>query len=931
MAEEVFRRFSGLFTDPNPLTDVPEGALMVADNCVIRSAGSIEPRPGFKDDPNFTSTSGYRIVRLIPFQNDLVAIQTNGSLWKVTRVSDSTDLTRVDGGSWSFTVGEIDHTVTQDSLYIASSDGVFRLGAITDASLQAAGLARPIANAVASEVTPSVSNGYVGWTPSGTSNYRWRVLFVRRLPNGQVVRSARSSIITGITASADRLFGLFVFVPSGIQAGDSIEVYRTLGESAQSAIAEEYFLSASYEIESGDVTQGYKDDIYDQTPENGLGAALYTNVSQEGALQENGPIPLARRLTSFNGMTFYGAATQPHRLILGLKNLSAFQVITANGTFTSGSPNITGVTYPGTQGDNVTASCYVYDETPSNTTGPEGTGTYIPANTQVSSFSGGAAGLPTTIVMNANAKATGTADFHVCHYLTFRQGSDNIIIYAADLVAASTALSGDFGVCFTDSAVIEDVVSELATIFNFRANQLFFGQAEELAAQAYWAADSSTRATLIIEANSLTGDEITVEGTGGVAWDQEYETGITERATSERDGDENRVYISKDNEQEHVPVGNSIDLGSQQNRILAQRPNRDSLFVFTTEGVFQISGDTPADILVREYDQTLILAHPDGTTLLNNQVYVYCNQGLVSLDETGVTYITRSLIEVDIRDITRDVESSAKGGTYPEGCFVEANQVGQYVLLALPSDLLQEASENIWHLSDKTKGVTRWPIAFGCAAVAEDGLLYLGGDEELRVERTESGSGLGPSIERDYSVTINGTPTATNITVAGGSGWSPSVGDVLEQSSNRTVVTVVNSATDVDVKQLEGSALSTGAATAYEGFDCTVGPNVQTANAAHYRKHYSDMQLQFDDIRHVALVKARYANNLIATTGDYRANLSPVDTSQRHRNIKIEVPHKYNRCTLLEPSVIISSAGARWSLIQMAMSYLPESKATKVR
>src|SRR5467141_4172810 len=44
----VIRRFLGLYGSVNPL-DAPEGAMEVADNCVIRSRDVIEPRRGYTE------------------------------------------------------------------------------------------------------------------------------------------------------------------------------------------------------------------------------------------------------------------------------------------------------------------------------------------------------------------------------------------------------------------------------------------------------------------------------------------------------------------------------------------------------------------------------------------------------------------------------------------------------------------------------------------------------------------------------------------------------------------------------------------------------------------------------------------------------------------------------------------------------------------
>ncbi len=104
----------------------------------------------------------------------------------------------------------------------------------------------------------------------------------------------------------------------------------------------------------------------------------------------------------------------------------------------------------------------------------------------------------------------------------------------------------------------------------------------------------------------------------------------------------NRVYYSKFQQPDAVPVVNTLDIGIENKAILRIFPLRDSLFVFKEDGIYRISGDT-APFTVNLFDSSAILVAADSVDVANNVIYGWTRQGIVSVNESGVSILSRPI------------------------------------------------------------------------------------------------------------------------------------------------------------------------------------------------------------------------------------------------------------------------------------------------
>ena len=104
----------------------------------------------------------------------------------------------------------------------------------------------------------------------------------------------------------------------------------------------------------------------------------------------------------------------------------------------------------------------------------------------------------------------------------------------------------------------------------------------------------------------------------------------------------NRLYYSKLQQPEAVPLLNYLDIGSQNKAILRIFPLRDSLFVFKEDGLYRVSGQS-APWAENLFDSTVKLVASDSLGLANNLIYGWTKEGIITISEAGKQLISRPI------------------------------------------------------------------------------------------------------------------------------------------------------------------------------------------------------------------------------------------------------------------------------------------------
>src|SRR5690606_2951555 len=103
----------------------------------------------------------------------------------------------------------------------------------------------------------------------------------------------------------------------------------------------------------------------------------------------------------------------------------------------------------------------------------------------------------------------------------------------------------------------------------------------------------------------------------------------------------NRLYYSKLNQPEAVPIVNYVDIGTRDEPIERILALRDNLFVLKTDGIYMLSGYT-APFNVRFLD-TEGIACPGSAAILNNQIFMLSTNSVISINESSPSIVSRMI------------------------------------------------------------------------------------------------------------------------------------------------------------------------------------------------------------------------------------------------------------------------------------------------
>lgn len=122
----------------------------------------------------------------------------------------------------------------------------------------------------------------------------------------------------------------------------------------------------------------------------------------------------------------------------------------------------------------------------------------------------------------------------------------------------------------------------------------------------------------------------------------------------------NAVAFSKPDRADAVPLVSVIRCGPNDAEVVRMVPYRDRLFVFTTRGVYQITGSSFADFAVTPYALDLHLLAREAVCACEDAVYAWCREGLVRLADTGWTVISTP-IEPSVQTAVQDASGVGWG------------------------------------------------------------------------------------------------------------------------------------------------------------------------------------------------------------------------------------------------------------------------------
>lgn len=287
-------------------------------------------------------------------------------------------------------------------------------------------------------------------------------------------------------------------------------------------------------------------------------------------------------------------------------------------------------------------------------------------------------------------------------------------------------------------------------------------------------------------------------------------------STSTNDTFPARVYISKFQQPEAVPLLNFLDIGSADKAILRILALRDSVFVFKTDGVFRITGDDLTTFAVTPWDTTVNLRAPESAVLLNNQIFCFTTQGVIAVSETGSSIVSRPI------ENTLLTLSAAQYTTFDSVTFAVSYESDRKYLLNTIATIGETSSSQSFTYNYITNAWTRWVfprhVTAGIVNSFDNKLYVASSDSTFPFVYQERKTFDETDFADDqFAVTItsfSGTTVHVNSTT------NLSVGYTLTQNFNKSTITAVVDATTLVVE--DTITWSLAAAVVYKPIDISL-------------------------------------------------------------------------------------------------------------
>ncbi len=922
---EISLPVRGLLTGANA-TKVPPGSLLEAENVMITRPGLAQPRPGFSRHSSCAlNVAGYRPRALLPVGSDILVYSkhtTSGERWdwadseaQVTGLPSPKDFTKADPRG----------AAARRNFYVTGSTGTFKLTSSGDTAAERAGMWRPAWKtafpADSSSSAVAIATGEV---------YAHRALIRKRDASEVIVRSPPTlSYPRSNTSGGTRDPFVSVYLPSYAAAGDVVEVYRTVTVTGTdlSAVGGEFFLCATYVLVAADITAGYVD-IRDRTPNASLGAPLYTNASQDGALKENDLPPAALDICEWKGCLWWFNCRPQERVAIALVDADR----TDDGlTYTNHAADITN-TSPTLTNLASTTDIHVGMAISTTANQPDNIAPYFNVSAQDELYV--ISKTATTVTMSKNAASSGVGvtvyfydkvkvdmDGDSLFYAAGASGSpsgrETFTVTANDERATARSLAAKINARFDSGLVVASVFGEDA--FSIRPGQMLLEEAG--------VNNVASEANLKIASTAPTAFELS---NGNLpAWSNPFFNTLYEEP--------NTLRWSKPDEPEHVPGTNFARIGRIDRDGMRVVPLEQSLLIFKADGIWRLTGTPPNGWRIDEVALDVRLLSTGAVCVLGNRCYAWTDRGIVVVDEGGYQLLSEPLI--GMRHETGELRSIALSftvGNTVKGCFAVAWPTRGLVCFALPSGASNEYSQRWWVYCPDTDAWTRFDLVTRCAAFSPSvNAMFLepGQDDffELRRERTSLGE--NDTYDDTHAVTLSTTGSTTvTMTTGNADRWVPTAGDILSAGGAKRVLSAVLDAGTWTITL--DSAASGSSVTAYEAIGCSLTWAPVVADSLHrtfvFREavaHLREVSNGLIDVDLEAYIGGR--TDWQATLQETEINFTEPnqDEGERLKKLRCWPKRAIAMCSELTPRFRITDPGVTWVLAGMTLLIEPMGEA----
>lgn len=771
MAQTINIEARGLYTHPNEL-GLPQGALLEADNVSIDRENMISKRRGFgRIDTEFSIGAGSdRIQDMVYFKDRLVVHTTGGYLYYYEPGSGWIGI-----GAGPYVAIDSNEGVrfqtAGKSLYFTTTEGVFKLDALTGTPRRSGAIKAMGATAVALQDD-------VGWFLSD-SQVAYRMVWGYTDANGVRVIGTPSERVVVINDSvANQHTRVTWVVPSDASADMFFQVYRS-NQSVSALVPADDNMVKIYERSPTAAELSTGSIVIVDTVEDGVnGEALYTNTTQTrfGIQDANERPPKAQDICVFKDHMFFANTVEPHRLSLALAAVNgdtgltlgvrlnfvwedgySIQLISTNGAVTG---NFFFLDAGAGVQDTIQGIIAAFNRT----------------TTRAKAFYGSGFNDNTGIMLIENVDIT-TPGFHVWATSCPEAWTPTMPVampYGFDSSTSLTRLVGGttveapggqrHGFKVGDTIVVElrdggpadpnfptgtYTVSAVPNTFSFRY----------LNSGAVTSQNGTSKLQVRLSTTDLTS------------------------LKSGQDVELNTVYFSKYQLYEYVPLINKFSFGDASIKIDRILPLRDSMIVLKKDGIWRLTGFNRDDFAAYPLDLTTSIRGTNTACVGANHVWCNSDQGIITINDTRVLTMSRP-VENYLLKLNQSLGSDWSTAT---GIYYETEK--KYILFhKLKSADTHNVKATVFNSATETW--TTWSLDQRGVVISPEDKLIIGdvGDATALVERKSYD--YRDYADKDFSIEIISSD-GFEVTLDTAEGLSK--GDVIYQDDARwSVITSIS-------------------------------------------------------------------------------------------------------------------------------------------
>jgi len=712
------------------------------------------------------------------------------------------------------------------------------------------------------------------------------------------------------------------------------------------------FLAGTYEVGSTDIDSSviaWTSEISDDL----LGAELYTNDTQQGIRNANYRPPTNVRCCEwFNEHAFYANGLQPYQAIVSLVNVGTDSGDTpgistkrtlANASWSSSSTVITADGNIDSDGLAVGQILHHVQVVGSRE---------IPADAEIVGLTQVSVG-PDVVSITINKTTTGASSGQTVE--AFDQVNAEGVYFLADDTNAYAESAGvlpmgaldppnaRFDVSIAGSSATSEELAQIARNLVFVVQASSQHDHAPLAAE-YLGTNAEPGRLRFYNPHENNGGSFTFTWTNGYG-ENDGSPSLTSpswrpsaaavqlvvarprRTAAKQPGGKNVVWISKFQQPDAVPILNSLTVGAADAEILRVIALRESLFIFKEDGLFRLVGFSLNTFSADEFDLTSVLVAPDSPAKVDNKLYYLSEGGVVRCSDAGVEdnpELSRPIkdkVDAALRNLRQQSSPTCFG--YGQG--------SEYTVWLPAAEDSDSAAEG-WILNTVTGGWTgplnAWPATFGFVP-SYDEKVYLGKADSATNQLWQERDLRDDTVinaSQEFTGTIDSISNNTVTLTGAVSGWTPAVGDLIEQSGNVAIITSVASSTVFDVDDPTG--FSAAAVTGYVAVEQVVEPRVRVHETQAIDKWFQEASVAVDSRKGIRDLTLDFlSNRQSAFEGVTRALTR--EQIDRQQSLRYFVPRNQQLGTHMRMQLKVKQAGSQWRLWGIRTMAEPGSEATE--